>query len=279
MDPEDPNEPKQSIPRGPHPGSAWAPGGILQPALSTGTVALGFVAAAILLAAVVPFYNALTRPWPNAVYSVSDDGMTIGLNGTIGPGDGGPFALRVALAVSRMWSAAGDRPLVVELNSAGGAAGAAEMMAYSLILVNKLTRQGTATVVGQDSVCYSACTFVFGAGSRRIADPSAVFMFHQPSSGSIPLLPQGRQQDDPVKFADWLTGSTLSWVSSHSRALAGFLVDNGFYRYRDCYLLAEQISSNFPGYFTSEATPVQTTVSPAPGTVRNRRLFYDILVC
>jgi hypothetical protein len=153
------------------------------------------------------------------------------------------------------------------------------MMAYSLFLVNRLTRQGTVTVVGQDSVCYSACTFVFGAGSRRIADPSAVFMFHQPHTQPIPSLPPDRPQEDGVKFADWLTGSTLSWMSFRSPALAGFLVDNGFYRYRDCYLLAEQISSNFPGYFTDEAKPVQTIVSPAPGTVRNQRLFYDMLVC
>jgi len=99
----------------------------------------------------VPIYNALTRPWPNDVYSVSADGMNIRVNGTLGSGDGGPFALRVASAVVRMWSATDDRPLVVELNSGGGSAGAAEMMAYSLFLANKLIRQGTTTVVGRNS--------------------------------------------------------------------------------------------------------------------------------
>jgi hypothetical protein len=247
-------------PAGPHHRSTHAGHGSSasasnRPSLSTGTVTGGFVVAAILLAATVPLYNALIRPWPNAVYSVSDDGMTISLNGVIGPGDGGPFALRVASALTRMWLTDDDRPLVVELNSDGGGTGAAEMMAYSLLLVNRLTQQGTVTVVGQDSVCYSACTFVFGAGSRRIADPSAVFMFHQPHTQAIPSLPQRLPQDDSVKFADWLTGSTLSWVSFRSPALAGFLVDNGFYRYRDCYLRADQISSNFPGYFTGDAAP------------------------
>ena len=135
-------------PCGPSPGGQASASS--RPGLSTRTVTWGFAAAAILLTAIVPFYNALIRPWPNAVYSVSDDGMTIGLNGMIGPGRRLRLRLRVASAMSRMWSAADDRPLVVELNSAGGAVGAAEMMAYSLFLANRLTRQGTVTVVGQD---------------------------------------------------------------------------------------------------------------------------------
>jgi hypothetical protein len=285
MDPEDPNEPRRPPSRaGPRPRSLPAPRGdqtssSSRPALGKRTVVLGFVAATILLMGFVPIYNALTRPWPNDVYSVSADGMNIRVNGTLGSGDGGPFALRVASAVVRMRLATDDRHLVVELNSGGGSAGAAEMMAYSLLLANKLTRQGTATVVGRDSGCYSACTFLFAAGSRRNADPSAVFMFHQPSSGSIPWLPQVDPEYDSVKAADWLTGSTLSWVSFRSSALTDFLVDNGFYRFRDCYLPADQISRNFPGYFTGEATPIQTDVSPPLGSFLERPNFYDILIC
>jgi hypothetical protein len=250
-----------------------------RPSLDRCVIVLVFGVATILLMAFVPLYNALIRPWPNAVYSVSADGMNIGVNGTLQPGDGGPFVLRVASAMVRMWSATDDHPLVVELNSGGGAIGAAEMMAYSLLLANKLTRQGTVTVVGQNSGCFSACTFLFAAGSHRNADPSAVFMFHQPSSGSIPLLPQGPPQDDSIKFSDWLTGSTLSWVAFRSPKLAQFLVDNGFYRFRDCYLPSYQIGRNFPGYFTGEVNPIQTTVSPPPGSTLNKRSFYDILVC
>src|SRR3954447_24559181 len=74
-----------------------------RPTLDRYTIALVFGAATILLMAFVPLYNALIRPWPNAVYLVSPDGMNIGVNGTLQPGDGGPFVLRVASAVVRMW--------------------------------------------------------------------------------------------------------------------------------------------------------------------------------
>jgi hypothetical protein len=284
MDSEVPNKPRDTPPLAdPRPlPSPPLPGGeaslSTRPTLDRCTIALVFGAATILLMAFVPLYNALIRPWPNAVYSVSPDGMNIGVNGTLQPGDGGPFVLRVASAVARMWSATDDRPLVVELNSGGGGSGAAEMMAYSLLLANKLTRQGTATVVGRNSGCFSACTFLFAAGSSRYADPSAVFMFHQPSTESIPLVQQD-PEDDPAKFPDWLTGSTLSWVSFRSPKLAEFLVENGFYRFRDCYLPAYHIGPNFPGYFTGEVKPIQTTVSPPPGSELNERSFYDILVC
>jgi len=218
----------------------------------------------------VPIHDALIRPWPNTVYSVSADGMNIGVNGQIRFGDGGAFALKVAAAVVKMWSATDNRPLMVELNSGGGDIGAAQMMAYSLLLANRLTRQGTATAVGRESACYSACTFLFAAGSYRKVDPSALFMFHQPHSQTMSWQPKIAPEDDDAKFQDRLTGLTLSWVSFRSPELAAFLEHNGFYRSRDCFLSAIQIGRDFPRYLTGKPAPLQIAVSPPLGFALNR---------
>src|SRR3954451_5756969 len=91
-----------------------------RPSLGMGRIILGFIGATILLMISVPIHDALIRPWPNTVYSVSADGMNIGGNGQIRFGDGGAFALKVAAAVVKMWSAPDNRTLMVELNSGGG---------------------------------------------------------------------------------------------------------------------------------------------------------------
>lgn len=83
-----------------------------------------------------------------------DEPTVIGLNGEIGTSS--PLEFRRALKA---------RPgaTVIALNSPGG------LVDSALVMAHDIRELGLATYVGQGQVCYSACAFLFLAGTSRVA--------------------------------------------------------------------------------------------------------------
>ncbi|MET0676367.1 MAG: ATP-dependent Clp protease proteolytic subunit [Bradyrhizobium sp.] len=73
-----------------------------------------------------------------------------------------------------------QRSIVLVLNSPGGS------IEHGRKVVGAIRAQGRAieTLVHQAGVCASMCVPIFLAGSKRMADPDAYFMFHQASLNS-----------------------------------------------------------------------------------------------
>jgi ATP-dependent protease ClpP protease subunit len=86
-----------------------------------------------------------------------------------------PMSERVAAALDRY--KADRRRLVLILNSPGGS------IEHGRKVVSAIRARDRAidTVVQKAGVCASMCVPIFLAGSRRIADPEAYFMFHEAS--------------------------------------------------------------------------------------------------
>lgn len=86
-----------------------------------------------------------------------------------------PMSERVAAALDRFKS--DQRPLVLFLNSPGGS------IEHGRKVVAAIHARGRAidTFVQKAGVCASMCVPIFLAGSRRMADPDAYFMFHEAS--------------------------------------------------------------------------------------------------
>lgn len=89
-----------------------------------------------------------------------------------------PMSERVAAALDRY--KADQRRLVLILNSPGGS------IEHGRRVVAAIRARGRAidTLVQKAGVCASMCVPIFLAGTKRMADPEALFMFHQASLNS-----------------------------------------------------------------------------------------------
>jgi ATP-dependent protease ClpP protease subunit len=89
-----------------------------------------------------------------------------------------PMSERVAAALDRY--KADQRRLVLILNSPGGS------IEHGRRVVAAIRARGRAidTLVQKAGVCASMCVPIFLAGTERMADPEALFMFHQASLNS-----------------------------------------------------------------------------------------------
>jgi ATP-dependent protease ClpP protease subunit len=89
-----------------------------------------------------------------------------------------PMSERVAAAFDRY--KADQRRLVLILNSPGGS------IEHGRRVVAAIRARGRAidTLVQKAGVCASMCVPIFLAGTKRMADPEALFMFHQASLNS-----------------------------------------------------------------------------------------------
>jgi ATP-dependent protease ClpP protease subunit len=89
-----------------------------------------------------------------------------------------PMSERVAAAFDRY--KADQRRLVLILNSPGGS------IEHGRRVVAAIRARGRAidTLVQKAGVCASMCVPIFLAGTKRMADPEAIFMFHQASLNS-----------------------------------------------------------------------------------------------
>ena len=89
-----------------------------------------------------------------------------------------PMSERVAAALDRY--KADQRRLVLILNSPGGS------IEHGRKVVAAIRTQDRAidTLVQKAGVCASMCVPIFLAGTQRMADPEAYFMFHQASVNS-----------------------------------------------------------------------------------------------
>jgi ATP-dependent protease ClpP protease subunit len=89
-----------------------------------------------------------------------------------------PMSERVAAALDRY--KADQRRLVLILNSPGGS------IEHGRRVVAAIRARGRAidTLVQKAGVCASMCVPIFLAGTARMADPEALFMFHQASLNS-----------------------------------------------------------------------------------------------
>ncbi len=86
-----------------------------------------------------------------------------------------PMSERVAAALDRYKN--DRRRLVLILNSPGGSIEHGRQVVAAIGARNRAID----TMVQKEGVCASMCVPIFLAGSRRIADPDAYFMFHQAS--------------------------------------------------------------------------------------------------
>jgi len=86
-----------------------------------------------------------------------------------------PMSGRIAAALERY--KLDQRPIVLVLNSPGGS------IEHGRNVIAAIRAQGRAieTLVEKAGVCASMCVPIFLAGSKRMADPDAYFMFHQAS--------------------------------------------------------------------------------------------------
>jgi ATP-dependent protease ClpP protease subunit len=102
-----------------------------------------------------------------------------------------PMSERVAAALDRYKD--DQRRLVLILNSPGGS------IEHGRKVVAAIHARSRAidTVVQKDGVCASMCVPIFLAGSARIADPDALFMFHQASLNSSAKQNMKRQDFTP----------------------------------------------------------------------------------
>lgn len=88
--------------------------------------------------------------------------------------------------------------LPVYLNSRGGSVEAARIIAADI------KKNQMQVLVAADAICESACTILFAAGSQRLADPKAHFMFHSSRSLlEMPHLPPiySLKPNDPDQLA------------------------------------------------------------------------------
>ncbi|EJN11620.1 protease subunit of ATP-dependent protease [Bradyrhizobium sp. YR681] len=86
-----------------------------------------------------------------------------------------PMSERVAAALDRFKS--DPRSLVLILNSPGGSI----EHGRKVVAVIRARSRAIDTFVQKAGVCASMCVPIFLAGSRRMADPDAYFMFHEAS--------------------------------------------------------------------------------------------------
>ena len=99
-----------------------------------------------------------------------------------------PMSERVSAALVRY--KADQRRIVLVLNSPGGS------IEHGRKVVAVIRAQGRAieTLVHKAGVCASMCVPIFLAGSKRMADPDAYFMFHQASLNSSVSEHQKRKE-------------------------------------------------------------------------------------
>ncbi len=80
------------------------------------------------------------------------------------------------------WKGRTDR-IVIDLNSPGGA------ITEGRLVIEEIERMkrthAVTTRVGAEAVCLSMCVPIYLQGDRRTAAPSAVFMFHEPSTRDL----------------------------------------------------------------------------------------------
>jgi len=110
---------------------------------------------------------------PRQTLSVSEepDRIVLGWSGPVQE----PMSERVGAAIDRY--KADRRRLVLILNSPGGSIEHGRQVVATIRARNRAID----TMVQKEGVCASMCVPIFLAGSRRIADPDAYFMFHQAS--------------------------------------------------------------------------------------------------
>jgi ATP-dependent protease ClpP protease subunit len=110
------------------------------------------------------------------ILSISEepDRIVLGWSGPVQE----PMSERVAAAFDRY--KADRRRLVLVLNSPGGSIEHGRKVVAAI----RARDRAIDTFVQKAGVCASMCVPIFLAGSRRIADPEAYFMFHQASLNS-----------------------------------------------------------------------------------------------
>jgi ATP-dependent protease ClpP protease subunit len=137
---------------------------------------LGLLAGAVLFWAYCQMPSGSGDVASRQILSVSEepDRIVLGWSGPVQE----PMSERVAAALDRY--RADRRRIVLILNSPGGS------IEHGRRVVAAIRAQGRAidTLVRQAGVCASMCVPIFLAGDRRMADPDALFMFHQASLGS-----------------------------------------------------------------------------------------------
>jgi ATP-dependent protease ClpP protease subunit len=89
-----------------------------------------------------------------------------------------PMSARVAAALDRY--KADRRRLVLVLNSPGGSI----EHGHKVVAAIRARDRAIDTLIQKAGVCASMCVPIFLAGSQRMADPEAYFMFHQVSLNS-----------------------------------------------------------------------------------------------
>lgn len=94
------------------------------------------------------------------------------------------------------WKGVSSDHMTIVLDSQGGATSVASALGKALADAKSKGITFTA-VVGRNNICMSACTTIFENADLRVADPTAIFMWHGVSS--ILGLPYVR----PVRFDIW----------------------------------------------------------------------------
>ncbi|SFA89507.1 hypothetical protein SAMN05421688_1550 [Poseidonocella pacifica] len=106
---------------------------------------------------------------------IGGEGTEMTLSGQIAPGDGA----RVAEALASRSPAASS----VQLHSTGGS------VSDALEIGEALRAGGIDTVIGENSVCYSACPYVFAGGATREVASTGRLGVHQHYFGQNAYLP------------------------------------------------------------------------------------------
>lgn len=118
-----------------------------------------------------------------------------------------PMSERVAAAFDRY--KADPRRLVLILNSPGGSV----EHGRKVVAVIRARDHEIDTLVQKAGVCASMCVPIFLAGTRRIADPEAYFMFHQVSLSSNARDNTKRQELSDSEKA--LLSQTVKTIEAH----------------------------------------------------------------
>lgn len=116
-----------------------------------------------LLSLIITFAAPLWAQQPNVVQSPVLEGKVLYIRGRI-DNHIYEFLTREARKLTQV--------RVVDLSSAGG------NMEWALLIANKLSAMKVNTRLSSNSICASACVFVFGAGQQRIAAPGTWLGIH-----------------------------------------------------------------------------------------------------
>lgn len=118
-----------------------------------------------------------------------------------------PMSERVDAAFERY--KADRRPLVLVLNSPGGSIEHGRKVVAAI----RARDHEIDTVVQKAGVCASMCVPIFLAGTKRMADPEAYFMFHQVSLSTGAKNNTKRQELSEAEKA--LLATTVKTIESH----------------------------------------------------------------